>query len=230
MKKGVQKIYSEVAHTYELVNHVLTFGMDSVWRKKAVQWTKMAKQNRWMDICSGTGDMIPLLSRQRDENTLIIASDFSQSMISRAKKRYSLKKVYFCLGDAVRMPFEDETFDLIIISFATRNIDSDENRTKNHFREFHRLIRPGGIFLNLETSQPSNTLVRTLFHLYARYVVKTMGFFLSGSRAGYRYLSHTLTRFHDQKKLTNLLYDSGFSSVESKTLFLGVAAIHRAIK
>jgi len=230
MKKGVQKIYHEVARTYEFVNHVLTIGFDSLWRKRAAQIALNSKGKYWLDMCTGTGNMVKLLSKQKRKNVRIVAADFNPSMIALANERYRSSHVYFCLSDAKSMPFENETFDLIIIAFATRNIDSNENRLKMHFQEFHRLLKPGGKFINLETSQPPNPFVRRCFYFYAKYIVRFLGFLLSGSRSGYRYLSHTLPRFYDQRSLTNILKKSGFSFVESKRLFLGIAAIHIANK
>ncbi len=128
------------------------------------------------------------------------------------------------------MPFPDETFDVVTIAFATRNLHRDRESLANCFGEFRRVLRPGGLFVNLETSQPRNRLWRALFHVYIRLAVRPIGRLLSGSRSGYAYLAYTIPRFYDERELSGLLGECGFGTVAAETLLGGIAAIHVARK
>jgi demethylmenaquinone methyltransferase/2-methoxy-6-polyprenyl-1,4-benzoquinol methylase len=230
MRKGVQKIFSEVADTYELVNHVLTFGLDILWRKKAARLGARAGGRLWLDVCSGTGEMATNLSRLAGEKTKVISVDFCYPMVAKALEKKKNSNPSFVVADAGHLPFPDATFDLVTISFATRNIAPNREILSAHLREFLRVIKPGKYFLNLETSQPSSKIMRRLFHLYVRILVKPLGFFLSGSKAGYRYLAFTIPRFFSAEEFSSVLYGAGFSAVSYGPLFSGVASIHIAQK
>jgi demethylmenaquinone methyltransferase/2-methoxy-6-polyprenyl-1,4-benzoquinol methylase len=230
MSKGIKKIFSEVPGTYEMVNHVLTLGFDIIWRRKAARIAAEDGGNIWMDICSGTGEMAANLNRFADNGTIIVSADFSRPMQSKAKGKKANKSIIFTITDAKELPFPDDTFDLITISFATRNINLSKDILTKTFAEFNRVLKPGGRFINLETSQPGSKLIRKLVHLYVKTAVKPVGFFISGSKAGYAYLSSTIPRFYNGEELSEILYNSGFSKVDHKRLLSGVAAVHKAVK
>lgn len=230
MIKGVRKIYSEVADTYELVNHVLTLGLDIYWRKKAARIAASADGRTWLDVCSGTGEMAQNLSRHAEEGVKIISVDFSAPMLSKAKKKKNHADISFVEAEARRLPFPDETVDLVTISFATRNISSSQDYLTSHLREFRRVLRQGGRFVNLETSQPSSWLLRRFFRFYVNLVVKPIGTLISGSNAGYSYLSFTIPRFYPADELSTIINQAGFSKVQYIKLFFGAAAIHIAEK
>ena len=116
------------------------------------------------------------------------------------------------------------------ISFATRNINLNRNILIQSFSEFYRTLKPGGSFINLETSQPSSSLVRTFFHLFIKTFVKPVGSFISGSKESYIYLSKTIPKFYSAKQLKEILSVAGFDEVSYKKLFLGIAAIHHGLK
>jgi len=230
MSKGVLKVFSEVAHQYELVNHVLTIGLDIPWRKRAAQVAASGGGKLWLEVCSGTGDMAVNLQKLAGPDTRIIVSDFSLPMIIRASKKEELRTATISLTDSYRLPFPDNTFDLVVISFATRNITPNRERLMMFLREFHRVLKPGGRFVNLETSQPTSTPIRLAFRLYTKQVIKLVGRIISGSKTGYKYLSHTVPRFFDAQDLSSILYESGFSKVNFITMTFGAVAIHRAVK
>jgi demethylmenaquinone methyltransferase/2-methoxy-6-polyprenyl-1,4-benzoquinol methylase len=230
MRKGVQKIFSEVAETYELVNHIMTFGLDILWRRKAARQAARANGSLWLDVCSGTGDMALSLFRVADEKVKIISLDFCEPMMTRALKKKNVPNLFFVLADASRLPFPGQSLDLITISFATRNINSNREVLVKHLKEFHRVLKPGGRFVNLETSQPSSKIIRELFHIYIKLAVKPLGFLLSGSKIGYNYLAFTVPRFYSPEEFSSILRQAGFSRVSYRSLFLGVSAIHAAVK
>lgn len=230
--KGIQKIYQEVASSYELVNHVLTFGLDIHWRHKAVREAVKHAGSRWLDVCSGTGELAQKFAKAAGTHTSVsvYALDFSYPMLRRAKSKKGLANVKFTLADVSLLPFPDNTFDLIGISFATRNLNPSQEALLRYLKEFHRILKPGGVFINLETSQPRLKFIRRLFHLYVKIMVYPIGKLFSGSESGYRYLSYTIPRFYNSQDFTDLLKKTGFQTVREKKMFLGVAAIHKAFK
>ena len=230
MRKGVQKIYTEVAESYESINHVLTLGLDILWRKKAVRSITAVQDQYWLDVCSGTGEMTRNLSRRAHASTSIFSVDFSFPMLSHAVKKNYKNKVHFMIADVAHLPFPDGSFDLVTISFSIRNLNLNRDELLVHLREFHRILKPGGQFLNLETSQPSSRFLRKLFHFYIRKIVRPVGSFLSGSKAGYGYLAYTVPRFYPPREFSSLILDAGFSNVEHRSTFLSFAAIHLATK
>lgn len=230
IRKGVQKIYTEVAKTYELANHVLTLGLDICWRKKAARIAAQKGGTLWLDVCSGTGEMAQYLSVLSGDGVRIFAVDFSFPMLKRITEKRNAPNLFPTIAEAGVLPFPDESFDLVTISFATRNLNPRRKILESYIEEFHRILKPGGHFINLETSQPSVKIIRWLFHLYVKWIVKSVGWILSGSKAGYRYLSFTIPRFLAPGEFAEILRQSGFAEVEYKKLFLGVAAIHVAKK
>jgi demethylmenaquinone methyltransferase/2-methoxy-6-polyprenyl-1,4-benzoquinol methylase len=230
MKSGIQNLFSQVPKTYELINHLLTFGFDIIWRKKAVRSAVSDGGDRWMDVCSGTGETASYLTRQAKNGTLIYATDFSLPMLQEARMKKEGATIHFSISEIKSLPFKDNSFDLITISFATRNINTSYNDLMNSFREFHRILKPGGKFVNLETSQPSNGLIRTLFHSYIKIFVKPIGWRISGSKAAYAYLSQTIPKFYTADELAIILKKAGFAKVEVNRLLFSAAAIHKSTK
>ncbi len=240
MNKGLQKIYSEIPKRYELINHLLTFGADIRCRKKAVEFAidrdgavrsgeaQKGDGVTWVDICSGTGETVMNLSKQADEKTTVIAADFSLPMLNIARSKPEAKKINFVLTDARNLPFADNSIDLITISFATRNLNTNREILINTFAEFQRVLKPTGRFINLETSQPPDRFFRKLMHLFVGITVRRIGAALSGSKPGYVYLSHSIPRFYSADELSTILNEAGFSKVSYKRLYFGFMAIHKA--
>ncbi len=216
--------------TYELVNHVLTFGLDIIWRRKAARLAAKKGGSHWLDVCSGTGEMALNLSRLVDKKVKIVSVDFCTPMLKRGKEKRNITNLSPILADAVCLPFPDETFDIVTISFATRNINPRKEVLIDHLKEFCRVLKPGGFFINLETSQPSVKMIQVLFHLYIKLTVKPLGYLISGSKAGYTYLSSTIPRFYDAEEFSSIIQEAGFSQVTYRPLFFRVAAIHSAQK
>ncbi len=230
MKKGVQKIYSEVAHRYELINHILTFGLDYCWRKQAAKEASKNLGNNWLDVCSGTGEMAQNLAKFASLNINITAVDFSFPMMDFAKKKKYRTGVNFAIADAGKLPFPDRSFDMLTISLATRNLNFNQQALLVYFKEFHRVLKPGGVFFNLETSQPQYDWLKKLFHLYVRTVVNPVGSRISSSKSGYKYLAHTIPRFYNPEELSKMLNRAGFQTITYRLFLWGIAALHTATK
>lgn len=230
IRKGVQKIYTEVAQTYELINHVLTLGMDIRWRNRAAQVAVQKGGNKWLDVCSGTGEMAHNLSKLAGDGVKIFAVDFSFPMLKKAMDKRTAINLFPVIAEAGRLPFPDKSFDLVTISFASRNLNPRKEILVSYMEECSRILKPGGYFVNLETSQPSSKMIRKFFHFYVKRIVKPLGWILSGSKAGYRYLSYTIPRFYAPEEFAQILRQSGFSKVEYRRFLLGISAMHVAKK
>ena len=226
----VQSVFSQVPATYELVNHILTFGLDIVWRRRAARIAAMAGGREWADMCTGTGEMAVYLSRLAPKVTKIHAIDFSGPMMAEATKKPEAKHINFITSDIKALPFPDESLDLITMSFATRNINLSKDILIQSFSEFYRVLRPRGRFVNLETSRPSFSPLRRCFHLYVKLFVGPIGSRISGSKTGYAYLAKTIPRFYSPEELADIMRRAGFQKVTFKKLLFGVAAIHQGMK
>ena len=226
----VESVFSEVPATYELVNHILTLGLDIVWRKRAARIAATAGGCQWADMCTGTGEMAVYLSRLAPEGTKIHAIDFSGPMIAEASKKPEAEHINFVTADIKALPFPDESFDLITMSFATRNINLSKDILIRSFAEFNRVLKRRGRFVNLETSRPSISLVRRCFHLYVKLFVKPIGSRISGSGTAYAYLAKTIPRFYAAEELADIMHKAGFKKVTFKKLLFGAAAIHQGTK
>jgi len=183
-----------------------------------------------MDVCTGTGEMASYLYHFAKNGTEVYATDFSLPMLRKATKKPEGYGIKFLLSDIKNLPFADETFDLITISFATRNINLSEDILIRTFEEFYRILRFGGYFVNLETSQPSFYLIRRFFHGFVKLSVRPIGSLISGSKLAYTYLANTIPRFYQAEELKDIMHRAGFKNIIIKKLMFGAAAIHRGVK
>lgn len=235
MNSSIRRFYAKIFGSYQLINSLITLGMDVWWRKRAARMATASARGKehFLDICSGTGQTAMNLRKRLPSSCRVTAADFSHQMIKEAIHNAGKKNIHnirFTMADALHLPFGDNTFDVITISFATRNLDEREGHLLRAFREFHRVLKPGGCFLNLETSQPPLKFIRFFFHLYVRLTVKPIGWLISGSPESYGYLSHSIRSFHSAVELSSILKQAGFETVDYKRLLLGGVAIHRARK
>lgn len=232
MSAGLKCVFAEVALRYERVNRILTLGLDCRWRRAAARTAAAAGGRRWLDVCSGTGDMARRLLRWAPPGVRLTAVDFSRPMLSRAKARDEDRRIDFSLAEAKDLPFADGAFDVLTVSFATRNLNLSVPALEAAFREFHRVLRPGGTFVNVETSQPPHALVRAGFRLYVRLLVRPLGRLVAGraGRAGYAYLAATIPRFHAAEDLAAILTRAGFRRVAFRRLLFGAAAVHASVR
>jgi demethylmenaquinone methyltransferase/2-methoxy-6-polyprenyl-1,4-benzoquinol methylase len=227
----IQEVFSpQVSITYELVNHILTFGHDALWRRKAAGIAAASGGTQWADMCTGTGEMAVCLSRLAPPETTVYAVDFSVPMLNVARKKPGAKNIAFVVSDVKTLEFPDDSLDLITIAFATRNINLKRDALIQTFAEFCRVLKPGGRIINLETSQPSSRLIRCVFHAYVKLFVKPVGGLISGSYKGYAYLKHTIPRFYPPEELCDIMSQAGFTSVTYRKLMFGIAAIHQGVK
>jgi len=225
----IGKLFEEVPETYERTNHVLTLGLDVIWRRKAVRHALGGECLRTLDVCTGTGDMAFCLRRFGRPDMSISAVDFCEPMLQVAMRKPGSAGIRFLKAVADNLPFPDESFDLVTLSFAARNLNTDRDSFLKCLREFRRVIRPGGRFVCVETSQPRSRFLRRCFHAYIGLIVRPVGRWLSGSDHAYRYLAHTIPRFHDPDEFCEVLRTAGFAEASFVRMTFGIAAVHTAV-
>ena len=181
-------------------------------------------------MCTGTGEMAVYLHRLAGNETRVQAVDFSLPMMLEAKKKPESRFIDFVASNIRSLPFASGSFDLITMSFATRNINLNKDILIQSFVEFYRILKPAGRFVNLETSQPPFSPVRRCFHLYVKLFVQLIGSWISGSGKAYAYLAKTIPRFYSAEELAEILRQAGFAEVEFHRLLFGAAAIHHGVK
>lgn len=228
------RFFTAVPPRYDLVNRIFTLGMDEGWRKRAARLCLVEDPKKVLDICCGTGDLAVWLARLAKPGTEVTGLDYSQPMLTLATAKAAPHKlntpVTFIHGDVSALPFPDGYFDAIGISFAFRNLTFKNPLTEKYLAEIVRVIKPGGRFVIVESSQPPNAVIRGFDHLYLRGMVKSVGLVIARNRPAYNYLAESARRFYTAEELADLLAAAGFSRVTFKRFFFGACAIHIAIK
>lgn len=226
--RPLQKMFLAVPPSYDFLNRLLTLRMDQLWRRRAASKMLQEPVGHILDLCTGTGDLAIMLNRLAAHPVKIHALDYSTTMLEAAKKKIFRQKqnqITLVQGDAASMPFEDGHFDAVGIAFAFRNLTFKNPDRDRFLAEIRRVLKPGGRFIAVETSQPENRWVRGLFHAYMRFVTKPLGGWLSGHRGAYHYLAHSAIHYHKAPEMKQILLESGFSKVIYKPMLFGMAAL-----
>jgi len=226
----VEQMFSRIATRYDLLNHVLSLGLDIRWRKRVAMETGKVQCHRILDVCTGTGDMAIELCRFWQGKAYIEAIDFSRELIEigigKSKRANLDDKITFRKADAEKLPYEDEWFDAIAIAFGLRNIN---NRLKA-LKEFYRVARSGGCFVCLEFSQPTNPIFDKLYSFYLMKIVPVVSILFGSDPDAYRYLGKTIRDFPSTGEFISLIESAGWKDVTYYNLAGGIVAIHRGIK
>lgn len=233
-KKPLHQMFESVPERYDLINHVITLGMDTAWRKKAALTCLHNRPERILDICCGTGDLSITLSQLADYKPQITGVDFSRLMLDEAEKKVPASapgsNIKFIEADVAGLPFEDNHFDCAGISFAFRNLTYRNPRTSDYLKEILRVLKPGGQFVIVESAQPKSSFIRFFFRLYLRCYVFPVGYLISGNKGAYKYLAVSAENFFSPEEIVEFLTRTGFKQASAKRLFFGASAIYKAIK
>ena len=225
-------MFVAVSPRYDLVNHVITLGMDKRWRREAARECSISQPTRVLDLCCGTGDLALNIVRLAGSNVEVTGLDYSQPMLDIAARKAGplARKPTFVNGDAADMAFPDGYFDCVGVSFAFRNLTYKNPLAQCHIAEVLRVLSPGGRLVIMETSQPAGKMICKLYHLYLRWFGFRVGFWLSSNRGAYHYLAESAARFYTADELAEILFAAGFRQVSFRPLFFGAVGIHVAIK
>jgi demethylmenaquinone methyltransferase / 2-methoxy-6-polyprenyl-1,4-benzoquinol methylase len=224
----VQRIFSQIAPRYDLLNHLLSFNIDKAWRRRAIatlDWER-APTGTYVDLCAGTLDVSAQLSRVPGFSGRVIGADFAEPMLRAGVGKSPESVVSPVVADALDLPMAANSASGAIVAFGIRNVaDLDQG-----LREVHRVLAPGARFVILEFTTPRSAIVRAMYHLYFHHVLPRIGALVSGHRTAYAYLPRSVANFPIEEKLAARMRDAGFADVQWHTLTLGVAAIHRGTK
>jgi demethylmenaquinone methyltransferase/2-methoxy-6-polyprenyl-1,4-benzoquinol methylase len=226
---AVRDMFTSIAPRYDLLNHLLSFNVDRLWwRKTARSFTSILKRQdaNVLDLCCGTGDMTLALLRQAGESTAkIMGVDFSHAMLERANQKSTTKSLRWVEADALRLPFQDERFDLITAAFGFRNLaDYDAG-----LREILRLLRPGGECGILDFGEPRG-LIGKLYRVYFKHVLPAVGTLVSGVKGPYVYLPASVERFPSPEEMLGRMRRVGFREASWTPYTFGIAGLYRAKK
>ncbi len=227
-------MFTAVPPRYDLVNRMMTWGLDERWRRQAARVCLASRPNRVLDLCCGTGDLAINRARMAEEDVELTGIDYSQPMLEIANRKAEQSavrdRISFVYGDVASLPFPDGHFDCIGISFAFRNLTYRNPLANRYLAEVLRVLNTGGRFVIVETSQPRSNIIRGLFHLYLRWFVYPLGHLFSGNRGAYHYLAESAARFYSADELRETLLQAGMSRVSFHPLLRGTVGIHVAVK
>jgi len=223
MDKGgvVREMFGRIAGRYDLVNTIMTGGIDAVWRRRAVENLDVAPDASIVDLCCGTGALTRDAAAKAPRGR-VVGIDFTPQMLDVARANTRENNVTYCEGDVLHLPFGDSEFDGATMGFSMRNVVD----VGACLREVARVLKPGATFVNLEVSKPPNSAWRRLFYLHFYGIVPVIGRLIGGDAAAYRYLPQSLVNFPDADRLALLFAANGFEHVRYIRLMGGIAALH----
>ncbi|MGH7620371.1 MAG: ubiquinone/menaquinone biosynthesis methyltransferase [Gemmatimonadaceae bacterium] len=227
-REYVQRIFSEIAPRYDLLNHLLSFNIDRRWRRSAIAALGWERRPRgtFVDLCAGTLDAAAHLARQPGFAGRVIGADFAEPMLRAGVGKAPSDRLTPVVSDALNLPLANGTTSGAIVAFGIRNVvDLDAA-----LREVLRVLEPGARFVILEFTTPPSAIVRGLYHLYFHHLLPRIGGLLSGHHTAYAYLPRSVANFPAVDQLAARMRSVGFVNVEWRSLTFGVAAIHSGTK
>jgi demethylmenaquinone methyltransferase/2-methoxy-6-polyprenyl-1,4-benzoquinol methylase len=219
----VAAMFDRTAARYDLLNDLMTGGLDRRWRRAVVRAVGARPGELVLDVAAGTGtSSVPFA----EAGALTVACDFSLGMLRQGVRRQTgVRGLGFAAGDALRLPFHDASFDAVTISFGIRNVSD----TEAALREMLRVTKPGGRLVICEVSRPPNPVLRRLHGLHLRVGLPLMAK-VSSNPDSYHYLAESTAAWHDQEALSGLLREAGWESVRYRNLTFGAVALHHAMR
>ncbi len=220
----IRSMFDQIAPTYDLLNHLMSFGMDIGWRRRAVSFLAEKRGGRILDLAAGSGDVSLEILRRVGGH--IVGADFSLNMLEKFREklagRDSGELVDLVACDALALPYRKDTFDASIVAFGIRNF-SDRLHS---LREMYRVVKPGGISIILELSKPKNRLVAPLYEMYAGRILPRLGKAISHHNGAYHYLPESIIKFPEPGEFCALMEKAGFAEITVRPLTFGTAMIY----
>jgi len=227
-KEQVTQMFDNISGNYDFMNRIMTFGIDIKWRKKVVKMVAETNAKKILDIATGTGDFAIMLAGINPDK--IVGLDISEGMLEVGKNKIKEKQldhlIEMVLGDSENLPFDDNSFDAVTVGFGVRNF---ENLDKG-LQEINRVLRPGGIFVVLETSQPEKFPFKQLYRFHSKYIIPLLGRLFSKDQKAYEYLPESAEAFPYGEAFNNILKKNEFISVQNYPLLFGAASIYKSFK
>ena len=223
-KEQVAAMFDNIAPKYDFLNHALSFGIDKIWRRKAIRLITGCSPSTILDVATGTGDFAVAALKSGAQK--VTGIDISREMIAVGKEKIRKMgledRITLMTGDSEAIQFPDHSFDVATVAFGVRNF---ENLSRG-LSELHRVIRKGGTLCVLEFSNPRQPVVKFGYRIYSRYLMPWFGRLVSGDKSAYTYLPESVEEFPDGDKFITFMKDSGFSEIREYRLTFGVATIY----
>ncbi|BFP39832.1 bifunctional demethylmenaquinone methyltransferase/2-methoxy-6-polyprenyl-1,4-benzoquinol methylase UbiE [Flavobacteriaceae bacterium GF1] len=227
-KAQVTQMFDTISKNYDGLNRVISLGIDVKWRRRVVDIVSKSKPENILDIATGTGDLA--INLQKSGAKSIIGLDISPGMLEIGRKKVGDKNldniIEMVIGDSENLSFSDNMFDAVTVAFGVRNFENLERGLS----EIHRVLKPKGKFVVLETSVPTKFPSKQGYHIYSKYILPTIGRLFSKDKIAYNYLSESAAAFPFGEDFNNILRKTGFIDVENRPQTLGVATIYVASK
>ncbi|WP_102027194.1 demethylmenaquinone methyltransferase [Salirhabdus sp. Marseille-P4669] len=225
----VHHVFEKIYDKYDVMNSVISFQRHKSWRKDVMKRMDVQKGSHCLDVCCGTGDWTFALANATGESGKVIGLDFSKNMLSVGQEKLqtmNVPQMSFVHGNAMELPFEDNSFDYVTIGFGLRNVPDYLQVLK----EMRRVVKPGGKVVCLETSQPTLPVYKQLYFFYFKYIMPALGKMFAKSYNEYAWLNESARDFPDSKRLAQLFTLAGLEQIQIKKYTGGVAAMHLGIK
>jgi len=223
--KLVQKVFSDVAFNYDLMNDIMSFGAHRLWKRIFIDLVNPSYGDKIIDVGSGSGDLV-LEIQKKYLNANIDVVDLNKEMLEEGKKRIRKGNVNFYQQNAESLRFTNNSYDKYLISFCLRNITNIDQS----LREAFRILKPGGQYYCLEFSKPSSFFVSNIYSYYKSNLIPTFGKIFSNNRDAYNYLNESIDMFPNQDDLKKRMGSVGFKSIKFTNLFDGIVSIHTGFK
>jgi demethylmenaquinone methyltransferase/2-methoxy-6-polyprenyl-1,4-benzoquinol methylase len=225
----VHGVFTNVASKYDIMNDVMSVGIHRVWKDAMMDWLAPRPGQRLLDVAGGTGDIaFRFLKRAKSAEAVVL--DMTESMLiegrTRAEAGAMADNLDWIVGDAMALPFDDNSFDVYTISFGIRNV----TRVEDALSEAFRVLKPGGRLMVLEFSQLPNEMMQKAYDLYSFNVIPRMGQLIANDHDSYQYLVESIRKFPDQERFAAMIRDAGFDNVAYRNMTFGVAALHSGWK
>ena len=227
-KEQVAKMFDNISENYDGLNRVISFGIDVKWRKKVVAIVGENNPKQILDIATGTGDLAIMMADLNPDR--VVGLDISAGMLDVGKQKIAKAnlsdKIDMIVGDSENMPFDDNTFDAITVSFGVRNFAN----LNNGLQEINRVLKPNGKLVILETSVPTKFPYKQGYRFHTSVILPIIGKLFSKDKVAYSYLSESANSFPFGEKFNNILLKNGFTTATDKPVTFGVASIYTATK
>lgn len=223
-REYVRTVFEQIAPSYDLLNHLLSFNIDRIWRRRAIAalgWERNPT-GTYLDLCAGTMDVSAALVGTNGFTGRVVAADFAEPMLRAGRGKTPSGTAAPVVADALRLPLADASVAGAIVAFGARNLASLEAG----LREVRRVLAPGARLVILEFTTPRSPLVRAAYHAYFHHLLPLIGGIVSGHRTAYEYLPRSVAHFPAEEELGRLMSASGLRDVSFRSLTVGIAAIH----
>ncbi len=227
----VREMFDSIAPAYDFMNRMMTFGIDKLWRAKAVRLIRKNAPERVLDVATGTGDLALLLCRELSPKSLT-GIDLSENMIEIARKKASQSSwtngvdIKFRTADCLDLPFDTCSFDCVTVAYGVRNFE----RLLQGYREMHRVLSDNGVLCVIELSTPTSSFIKPLYRLYTKYVIPMVGRLVSHDVRAYSYLPESIAAVPQGDSMLELMRQAGFRETRFIPLTLGTCTIYLAKK